>query len=117
MFDADHSLARPLGCRGEGVPVEPPEALPITRVSPSRTRWTALAAFAVVGSTGILLISGLGDVQAVGSIENAWRDQLQIEVPITDGPLASSQVYAVKVEGLPSIGRSDAKVTLVAVVD
>lgn len=110
------SLARALGS-GEGVPIEPPETLPITRVSPSRARWTALAAFAIVGATGILVISGLGDVEAVGSVDRAWRDRLQAEVPITDGPPASSQVYAVKVDGLPAIGRPDAKVTLVAATD
>ena len=117
MFEGDHSLARPLGCSGEGVPVEPPEALPITWVSPPRASWAALAAFAIVGATSILVISGLGDIEAVGAIDNAWRDHMQAEVPITDGPPESSEVYAVKIEGLPSIGRSDAKVTLVAVVD
>lgn len=112
----DGSLARPLGT-SEGVPVEPPEPIRATRASTSRSRWLALAAFAVVGSTGILVISGLGDVQAVGTIDNAWRDRLELQMPISDGPPASSQVYAVKVNGLPSVGRSDAKVTLVAVTD
>jgi hypothetical protein len=112
----DDSLARALGS-GEGVPIEPPEERPATPVSPSRARWTGLAAFAIVGASGILVISGLGEVQAVGSVDHAWRDRLQLEVPITDGPPASSQVYAVKIDGLPALGRSDAKVTLVAVTD
>lgn len=108
------SLARALGS-GEGVPVEPPEVVRITRVSPSRARWTALAAFAIVGATGIVVVSGLGEVQAVGSVDRAWRDRPQADVPITDGPPA--KVYAVRIDGLPALGRSDAKVTLVAAVD
>ena len=115
MFDGEDSLAKPLG-GGDGVPIEfPPERIV---AQPHRGRWAVLIAFAVVGSTGILVISGLGEVH--GSAEHALRDrkdQLELEVPITDGPVTSSVVYSIKVDGLPMIGRSDAKVTLVALTD
>lgn len=114
-LDGDSSLARPLG-GGGGMPIEfPPEKI-VAR--PERGRWAALVAFAIVGSTGILFVTGLGEVH--GSAEYAWRDrkdQLELEVPITDGPVASAAVYAIKVDGLPAIGRTDAKVTLVALTD
>lgn len=113
-LDGDDSLAQPLG-GGDGVPVEPPPPIRIAR--PAHGKWAALAAFAIVGSTGILVVSGLGEVH--GSAENALRDKqrFELEVPITDGPLASSAVYAIRVDGHPSLGRSDAKVTLVALAD
>lgn len=113
MLDVD-TLARSLG-DGEGVPVEPPEPLKIAK--PARSKWVALAAFGIVGSTGILVITGLSDVH--GSTEHAWRDRAELEIPavLPDGPPISDPVYAIHVDGLPTIGRSDAKVTLVAVTD
>ncbi len=116
MHDVD-SLARPLGSGGEGVPVEPPPAR-LPRERAGNGRWAALAGFAIVGSTGILLTTSLPEVH--GSAEHAWRDRDhadELEVPITDGPPASAAIYAIKIHGLPSLGRSDAKVTLVAVTD
>ncbi len=114
-LDGDHSLAKPLG-GGEGVPIEfPPERI---IAQPHRGQWAALVAFAVVGSSGILVVTGLGEVH--GSAESVGRDRqdrLELEVPITDGPVASAAVYAIKVDGFPAIGRSDAKVTLVALTD
>jgi protein-disulfide isomerase len=115
MLDVD-TLARSLG-DGEGVPVEPPGPLKIERPGSARSKWVALAAFGIVGSTGILVITGLSDVH--GSTEHAWRDRAELEIPtvLPDGPPVSDRVYAIHVDGLPMIGRSDAKVTLVAVTD
>ena len=70
VHDADDSLARPLAS-GEGLPVEPPARLPRQRAG--NGRWAALAGFAIVGSTGILITTSLSEVH--GSAENAWRDR------------------------------------------
>jgi hypothetical protein len=105
------SLALPLG--GEGVPVEPPGPIP----KPGKPQpWIALAAFAIFGATTILIVSGLGDVHGVEA-GAMWRDQPDSNLELVDGPVSSSVVYAVRVDGLPAIGRSDAKVTLVVVTD
>lgn len=110
------SLARPLG-GGEIGPVELPPATLRPEAS-SRTRWYGLAAFAVFGAAAILIVSGLSDLTGVEvQAKVPWERPSQLEVPITDGPPASTAVYAIAVEGLPAIGKPEAKVTLVAVTD
>lgn len=113
-LDGDYSLAQPLG-GGGGVPVEPPGPIEIRREGASRP-WLALSAFAIFGATTILIVSGLDDAHGVtGSV--AWRDDKVADEVLPDGPQTSMPVHAVSVDGLPSIGRADAKVTLVAVTD
>jgi hypothetical protein len=116
MHGDGESLARPLG-GGEVGPVE----LPPARLAPprsTRTQWYGLVAFALFGVTSILIGSGLHELSGAAThAKLPWERMAELEVPITDGPPTSTIVYAVSVDGLPAVGKADAKVTLVAITD
>lgn len=114
-LDGD-SLARSLG-GGEVGPVElPPARIRVTGIE-TRRRWIWLAAFAVLGATVILVIDN--EPTAAGDVDKVWQAGAAEDPPTVpaNGLLARDEVYAIQVDGLPSAGRSDAMVTLVAVTD
>lgn len=107
------SLARPLGC-GEVGPIELPDQ--VVRARPRTLpggKWAALGAFAILGTTAILVVSSPSGSSASGSVGKVWQDERPDE-PRAE-PIDRDDIYAVRIEGLPTLGRSDAKVTLVAV--
>jgi hypothetical protein len=112
------SLARPLG-GGDVGPIEPPPRILRARVERSaRARWLGLGAFAITGATGILVASGVGE-SLTADMRSAFRADLP-DAPqpkTSDAALARDTVFAVHVAGLPTIGPSDAMVTLVVVTD
>jgi protein-disulfide isomerase len=111
--DLVDSLATPLGA-GDIGPIEPPE--PMRPPSAARAQWVALGGFATIGVTAILLFSG-GHGASV-DLRSAWAAELpDTAVPKNREAPPSDTVFAVSVDGLPSIGREDAKVTLVVVTD
>ncbi|MBA2539212.1 MAG: thioredoxin domain-containing protein [Deltaproteobacteria bacterium] len=78
--------------------------------------WLALSVFAIFGATTILIVSGLNDVHGV-TASVMWRDDKLPDEVLPDGSPTSTPVHAVSIALLPSIGRADAKVTLVVVTD
>src|SRR5258706_10493846 len=100
-----HSLARPLGC-GEVGPVElPPER--IVPPKPRRGQWAALGVFAILGATAIVVASGPAASSA--SVGKLWQSGDDQPAP-SDAIAPREEIYALKIDGLPNIGRSDAKV-------
>ncbi len=116
----DESIARPphsrrLGIGGEVGPVElPPARIRVTGTE-NRRPWIGLAAFAVLGATVILAIDN--GPTAAGDVDKVWQVGSADPPTVSADGLTRDEVYAIQVDGLPSAGRSDAMVTLVAVTD
>lgn len=107
------SLARSLGC-GEVGPVELPEQ--VIRARPRKLpggKWAALGAFAILGTTAILVASG--PTSAASAVGKVWQEEKREDGPAV--PADADEIYALKIEGLPNVGRSDARVTMVVIAD
>ncbi len=117
LFDSQ-SLAQPLR-ETEGLPIEPPEELR----RPSRMRWLAVAGCAIAGATTILIASGVGDapasLTAFVPLSDAGIDGTPGDASTVDAIVRArrSTTFAVPVDGVPAVGRADAKVTLVVVTE
>ncbi|MEO8701087.1 MAG: thioredoxin domain-containing protein [Kofleriaceae bacterium] len=109
------SVARPLHEGSDGVAIEWPEEIK----RPSQLRWVGLAAFAIVGATAILIGSGFGNSPAnvSGAVELGSASTGSGSAVVVAPPLPRTPTYAVPVDGVPAMGRSDAKVTVVVVTD
>jgi protein-disulfide isomerase len=110
------SVALPLRAEPDGVPIEWPEEFR----PPSLVRWYALAGFAIVGATTILIGSGVGDKPAHIASAVPDTDTVAPSVVATDAsapPLIPRTTYAVPIDGLPTLGRAGAKVTLVVATE
>lgn len=119
-FDGQQ-VSRPLG-GNVAPPIDwPDERIHTRRPGAGTYRWIGLAAFAIVGATAILIGSGVGNAPNAGAAVPFTPEAPQPPpLPRTDTDRAhapGSPVYAVHVDGLPTLGRDDAKVTVVVAYD
>jgi hypothetical protein len=101
------SVARPLRADADGVAIEWPDE---DRPANPLRRWYALAGFAIVGATTILIGSGVGNQVPEHVATVASELDVPMIVPtdalVAEPALIRPTTYAVPVDGLPTTSRA-----------